>query len=163
VFRSSYFLVVPLSLAFCHLILNNADDGHEDGAAYPAAGDVAPPPAAALPITIWRSVPPSPPPTIPAIEFPTVPRLFSFMAAPATLPPTAPLIASIIRLMMFMFGFLFVRACIGLAGSANKTTQRNPKVQPTSRERLLRNARPSVNEGHVALRLRQPLKSANKT
>src|SRR3954463_11250060 len=58
-------------------------------------------------------VPPRPPPTIPAMEFPTVPRLFSFMAAPATLPPTAPLIASIMRLMMFI-GLVscFVRACL---------------------------------------------------
>src|SRR5262245_37013752 len=58
-------------------------------------------------------MPPAPPPRIPAMEFPTVPRLFSFMAAPATLPPTAPLIASIMRLMMFI-GLVscFVRACL---------------------------------------------------
>src|SRR5262249_52281869 len=72
-----------------------------------------PPPFAAFPVTLWRIVPPNPPPTIPAIEFPRVPRLFSFMAAPATLPPTAPLIISIMRLMMFI-GLVFccVRACL---------------------------------------------------
>ena len=37
-----------------------------------------PPPVAALPIMLWRIVPPKPPPTIPAMEFPTVPRLFFF-------------------------------------------------------------------------------------
>ncbi len=66
-----------------------------------------PPPAAAPPIMLWTSTPPRPPPTIPAMEFPAVPRLFSFIAAPAMLPPTAPLTASMIRLIMFMgFGFL---------------------------------------------------------
>ena len=29
-----------ISLAFRHLVFDNADDGHEDWAAYPAAGDV---------------------------------------------------------------------------------------------------------------------------
>src|SRR4030095_4037712 len=69
-----------------------------------------PPPAAAPPITLWRSAPPRPPPTIPAIELAAVPRLFSFIAAPAMLPPTAPLTASIIRLIMFIrLDFDFVR------------------------------------------------------
>src|SRR5215471_3763928 len=61
-----------------------------------------PPPVATFPVMLWRIVPPKPPPTIPAMEFPRVPRLFSFMAAPATLPPIAPLITSIMRLIMFI-------------------------------------------------------------
>src|SRR5262249_25105725 len=68
-----------------------------------------PPPAAPPPITLCRSAPPRPPPTIPAMEFPAVPRLFSFIAAPAMLPPTAPLTTSMIRLIMFMLIYLFVR------------------------------------------------------
>src|SRR4029450_7395154 len=65
------------------------------------------PPPAAVPITIWRIVPPNPPPTIPAMEFPTAPRLFSFMAAPATFPPTAPLTASMIKLVITLGGHSF--------------------------------------------------------
>src|SRR5215510_3213749 len=49
---------------------------------------------------------PSPPPTMPAIELPIAPKLLSFMAAPAMLPPTAPLIRLINRLTRSMLGLL---------------------------------------------------------
>src|SRR5262245_16517153 len=59
---------------------------------------------------------------MPAIEFPAVPRLFSFMAAPATLPPTAPLTNSTIRLVMsiwiYFYGLLY-RAGPGKRSSEN--------------------------------------------
>src|SRR5215475_10664060 len=100
-----------------------------------------PPPVAAFPVTLWRSVPPRPPPTIPAIEFPRVPRLFSFMAAPATLPPTAPLITSIMRLIMFI-GLVSVCSRLGFhrlhlrTGHSKKTSR-----APTSLKRLVESAR----------------------
>src|SRR4029453_1324675 len=34
-------LIPPFSLAFRHLILNNPNDGHQNGAAHAAAGDIA--------------------------------------------------------------------------------------------------------------------------
>src|SRR5215467_10526527 len=46
--------------------------------------------------------PPTPPPKIPANEFPKVPRLLSGMAAPAALPPIAPLIRLMMRLVVSM-------------------------------------------------------------
>ena len=91
---------MPASLLLGHLVLDDADDGHQNRAANPTATDAGKntlkihPDAArrADPMTEWRIVPPNPPPRIPAMELPAVPRLFSFIAAPATLPPTAPLI-----------------------------------------------------------------------
>src|SRR5262245_7817628 len=71
------------------------------------------PPPAMLPIMVPRSSPPpplasipracrimlpAPPPIMPASEFPKVPKLWSLRAAPATLPPTAPLRRLIIKL-----------------------------------------------------------------
>src|SRR5262249_3234874 len=50
-----------------------------------------PPPETNNPIACRRKLP-SPPPKIPASELPRVPRLLSCIAAPAMLPPTAPLI-----------------------------------------------------------------------
>src|SRR5215831_4847238 len=46
--------------------------------------------------------PPTPPPKIPAKEFPSVPRLLSGMAAPAAFPPIAPLIRLMRRLVVSM-------------------------------------------------------------
>src|SRR5262245_11648136 len=93
-----------------------------------------PPPVAAFPVILWRIVPPKPPPTIPAMEFPRVPRLLSFMAAPATLPPIAPLIISIIRLMMFIgLVFLFVRACVDWLGLRTGHTAKSESHSHESR------------------------------
>jgi hypothetical protein len=55
------------------------------------------------------------------MEFPIGPRLFSFMAAPATLPPTAPLTASIIMLVISIGFFLLVDAlCARVRESAKQ-------------------------------------------
>ena len=97
-----------VSLLLGHLVLDDADDSNENRAANTAATDVGKntlkihpsAAAAAVPMTEWRIVPPNPPPRMPAMEFPTVPRLFSFIAAPATLPPTAPLTASMIKVVI---------------------------------------------------------------
>src|SRR5215472_10035021 len=51
----------------------------------PAPAPSAPPPSSAPMICA-----PTPPPTIPAIEFPRVPRSYCFNAAPAMFPPTPP-------------------------------------------------------------------------
>src|SRR5215470_17308649 len=61
-----------------------------------------PPPAAAAPRPrVWRMAPPIPPPRIPTIESPRVPRLLSFMRLPATLPPAAPPRRLMMRLTIF--------------------------------------------------------------
>src|SRR6516162_9082168 len=57
-----------------------------------AAPAPAPPPKSAPMICA-----PTPPPITPAIELPTVPRLYCFSAEPAMLPPTAPEISWMIR------------------------------------------------------------------
>src|SRR5215469_11422133 len=61
------------------------DDRADIEAACPGHTVPAPPPTSAP--MIWA---PTPPPIMPAIELPSVPRLYCFSAAPATLPPTAP-------------------------------------------------------------------------
>jgi hypothetical protein len=110
--------MLPALLLLGHLVLDDADDDHQNRAAHAAATDVGKNtlkihPAAAVPMTEWRIVPPNPPPRIPAIEFPAVPRLFSFIAAPATLPPTAPLTASMIKLVISICIFLVYFFCVG--------------------------------------------------
>jgi hypothetical protein len=92
---------LPLASLLCrHLALDDADDGHEDGAAHTAAAHVGQDALQVETAAAGRrgshyrleDCAAHPPPTIPAMEFPRVPRLLSFIAAPATLPPTAPLI-----------------------------------------------------------------------
>ena len=53
-------------------------------------------------VVACRIAPPTPPPTRPAKESPKVPRLLSGMAAPAALPPAAPLIRLMTRLIVSM-------------------------------------------------------------
>src|SRR5215470_2342058 len=80
-----------------------------------------------------RIVLPRPPPTIPAIELPTTPRLLSCIAAPAMFPPTAPLIRLINRLVRSMIDLLSNRGAgweeqDGRAGS--RWHARVPCVRP---------------------------------
>jgi hypothetical protein len=94
---------------FSHRLLDGADDGHRDAAADTTSSDVAdnrrhvePTAAAAQNPQSLKDGAADSPPRIPASEFPMVPRLCSFMAAPAALPPTAPLRTLTTRLAMFM-------------------------------------------------------------
>jgi hypothetical protein len=96
--------------ALRHLSFDDADDGHENRASSPAAPDIGEDAlqihsSAAGSCRTHEGLQDGAAESAAdnsAIEFPTAPRLFSFMAAPATLPPTAPLTASIIRLVMSM-------------------------------------------------------------
>src|SRR6266511_919984 len=55
------------------------------------------------------------------MEFPTVPNVFSFIAAPAIFPPTAPLSPSMIRLIMFTILVLGLSALHCVRASADST------------------------------------------
>src|SRR5947199_6252807 len=55
------------------------------------------------------------------MELPSVPRLFSFIVAPAIFPPTAPLTASMIRLMRFILLVLGLSALGFVRASADMT------------------------------------------
>src|SRR3954462_9217043 len=105
------------------------------------------------------------------MEFPTVPRLFSFMAAPATLPPTAPLITSIMRLMMFI-GLVLCFVCVYLhwlihervTAKIGKPTSRialpllvcGHISHLTSLTRLVRKCPAACDGGHAALKFARP-------
>src|SRR5271170_3883694 len=57
----------------------------------------APAAAAPPPVNMPKSCPPSPPPTMPAMELPIGPKLNFCISAPAILPPTPPLIKLMIK------------------------------------------------------------------
>ena len=116
------------SSLFRHDVLYEADDGHENGSADAATGDVAEHGGqiqGAIAIRrasqyALKEYPPRPPPTIPAMELPSVPRLFSFIVAPAIFPPRAPLTASMIRLMRFILLVLGLSAFAYVQASADR-------------------------------------------
>src|SRR4030095_2918922 len=157
-------LITPFCLAFRHLILNNTDDGHKNGAAHAAAGDIAQNAGevhrtaasccASQCALKERSSEAAADNSGDVISHCS--KLFSFMAAPATLPPTAPLIASVIRLMMFI-GLVscFVRACIDLLGLRTRHTAKSES--PFHESKMARTQwSHRCDEGHAALRLPPP-------
>jgi len=121
-----------MSLAFRHLILNYADDGHEDCSSDAAASDIAKDGR-----QVHRTA-------------------ASFMAAPATLPPTAPLITSIMRLMMFIgLALCCARACIDWLGLRTGHTAKSES--PSDKPRMARTQwSHACDEGHAAIRLARP-------